>query len=163
MKVSGSEQNPEGTEGPGERGRGKGPGGYNCMTMYFLHRLSGTDSLNPLIMYKKRGRKGLKWVSHAEGEGQRAWVCFIWWCKCKEPGVRSKAETAVQSAGDPVLPDICLQNVCSLLCRLPSAFPWRGCLVVPSKQHLSPLGTGTDSPEGNPWASIPLEQKCSSC
>lgn len=63
--------------GLGERGRGKGPGGYNSMTMWLLYPLSDTDNLNPLIMYKKGGRKGLKWISHAEGEGQRAWVCFI--------------------------------------------------------------------------------------
>lgn len=136
--------------GLGERGRGKGPGGYNSMTMWLLHPLSDTDNLNPLIMYKKGGRKGLKWISHAEGEGQGAWVCFIWWWKCKEPGIRSKAEMAVQSEGDPVLPEICLQNasVCSFLCHLLSAFPWQGCFGWPQQTAPSTPGNRHRLPRG---------------
>lgn len=60
MKVSGSEQKQKALWGLGERGRGKGPGGYNSVTMWLLHRLSDTDSLNPLIMYQKKGEKGVE-------------------------------------------------------------------------------------------------------
>lgn len=36
--------------GLGEKGRGKGPGGYNGTTMWLLHRLSDPYDLSLLIM-----------------------------------------------------------------------------------------------------------------
>lgn len=166
MKVSGSEQNPEGTvgawgEGKGQRARRLQPGEHVAPPSSLWYWQS--ESFNNV---QKKGEEGVEIGFTCRGWGAKR-VCFVWWWKCREPGVRSKAEIAVQRAGSSPAWNLPAECKCGFT-PLPPSFciPWQGCFGCPQKttqQHLPPLGTGTDSPEGNPWTRIPVVWKCSSC
>lgn len=156
MKVSSDEQNPEGTLGLGEKGRGKGPGGlqrHSHVASPPSLWSSWSESFNNVkkLRWERGLRKGDREGKdlHAESEGQRAWRVWVtWWWKRKEPGVGTKAETSTQHAGDLDLPEVCTLNASAFSSALFLLhFLRKVALAAPSKEHPDPLGTGRHPPK----------------